>query len=417
MRILLINDTAQPLSGSELKTLDLRDELRRRGHDARVFSSRASRFDRSDRFGRSGQKNLAEYTCFGTETRFQTLLAMANPFAYFRLRQVLKEFRPDVVHVRTFLVQLSPLILPLLRRVPSIYNVVIYKAVCPMGTKLLPGGAACTLRAGKACLEHCLPLHAWLALMVQRKLFLRWRGAFRAVVSNSAMVRQALLEGGIGPSEVLWNGVPDAPPRPALSGRPTIGYAGRLTFQKGLDVLLQATALVARQIAGVRLVIAGEGPLLSVLRAWVARLRLDRNVEIAGHLLRPELERCLAGAWVQAVPSRGEAFGNVACEAMMRGTAVVASRVGGLSEVVQDGRTGLLVPSGDAGALAQALLSLLGEPARADRLGSQGRQFALEHFSMKAYGDRITQLYQRVLNSPPAAGASAAGAEAADGER
>lgn len=408
MRILLINDTAQPLAGSELKTLDLRDELRRRGHDVRVFASRASRSD---------LKALAEYTCFGTETRFRTLVQTANPFAYVRLRQVLKEFRPDVVHVRTFLVQLSPLILPLLRRVPSIYNVVIFKAVCPLGTKLLPDGTACPFVAGRACREHCLPLYAWLPLMLQRRLWLRWRGAFRLLVSNSAAVRQALLEGGIGPSEVVWNGIPDAPQRPPLSGRPTIGYAGRLTFQKGLDVLLQASALVASHIPDVRLVIAGEGPLLPGMRARVARLRLAGNVEITGHLLRPDLERRLAGAWVQAVPSRGESFGNVAGEAMMRGTAVVASKVGGLVEVVQDGRTGLLVPPGDVEAMARTLLGLLRQPALADRLGAQGRQFALEHLSMKAYGDKITRLYQRVLNPPQSPDMAMATTEVRDGER
>jgi glycosyltransferase involved in cell wall biosynthesis len=95
----------------------------------------------------------------------------------------------------------------------------------------------------------------------------------------------------------------------------------------------------------------------------------------------------------------------------------VASNVGGLGEVIQDGHTGLLVPPGDVEALAQALLGLLRQPALADRLGTQGRQFALEHLSMKAYGDKVMRLYQRVLSCPEPSDAAMAKTEVRDGER
>src|SRR5918999_1323382 len=139
MKILLINDYGTLTGGAEVQMLLFRDELRRQGHDARLFTSSART---------SAEKSHADYECLGTTSRLRTLLQTANPWAFARLRKVLAEFHPDVVHVRIFLTQLSPLILPLLMNVPCVYHVVWYRPLCPLGTKMLPDGTACHLPAG-----------------------------------------------------------------------------------------------------------------------------------------------------------------------------------------------------------------------------------------------------------------------------
>jgi hypothetical protein len=106
MKVLLVNDYATMEGGANIMTLRLRDELRRRGHDARLFASRTREVER-----------LADYRCFGTMSRPRVFVEAANPSAFLGLRRALSEFRPDIVHVRMFLTQLSPLILPLLRGV------------------------------------------------------------------------------------------------------------------------------------------------------------------------------------------------------------------------------------------------------------------------------------------------------------
>src|SRR5215203_2694721 len=113
MKILLVSDYAVPRGGNEVITLALRDGLKARGHDVRLFASRAHAIPGI---------LPAEYHCFGTATSLRAALWCGNPSAYFALRQALADFRPDVVHVRLFLSQLSPLILPLLRGIPSIYH-------------------------------------------------------------------------------------------------------------------------------------------------------------------------------------------------------------------------------------------------------------------------------------------------------
>lgn len=389
MKILLVNDYATPTGGAELLTLSLRDELRRRGHDARLFASSA-------RPGAGG--GPADYECFGTTSRFRTLLQTANPWAFQKLRRALAEFRPDVVHVTMFLTQLSPLILPPLKGVPSLYSVVWYRPVCPTGTKMLPGGGACRKPAGVVCYrEGCLPLRDWPPLMLQMNLWRRWRGAFDLIVANSETTKRRLLAEGVGPVEVVLNGVPLRAPRPPLSAPPTVVFSGRLVREKGVGVLLRAFAEVVAQLPEARLVIAGDGPERARVVGLINELRLSASVSMLGHLPRPELERRFAAAWVQAVPSLwAEPFGLVAAEAMMRGTAVVASDSGGLTEIVGRGETGLLVPPGDAGALAAALLLLLRDRRTAERMGAAGREDALARFSEGTYADKFVRLYQKL---------------------
>lgn len=393
MKVLLVHDYGTATGGAELQMLALREGLRERGYDARLFSSRASLVP--------GEQH-ADYTCFGSTKRLQVLSQTANPSAYLALRRALATFKPDVVHVRMFLWQLSPLILPLLRDVPSLYQVAVHKPICPKGTKLLPDGSPCRDPAGLACLRHrCLTPQSWVPLMVQMELWQRWRHAFDQVVTLSDAVRVRLEEAGIGPVEVIHNGVPERPMRPPLSGPPTLAYGGRLSAEKGVDVLLHATARVRAHVPEARLLVAGAGPEAPRLHALAEHLGLSEHVTWLGHLPRAEMERQFDTVWVQAVPSLWEEpFGNVTTEAMMRGTAVVASRVGGQREIVRPGETGFLVPPGQVPELTRALVTLLGDRERAEQMGQTGRARALSHFSRRRCLDQFVALYERLCGAP-----------------
>jgi len=392
MKVLVVNDYATPTGGAEIQLLLLRDELRKRGYDARFFASCA----------RSGKaESQADYECFGTTSRFRTLLQTANPWAYWRLRKVLAEFQPDVVHIGVFLTQLSPLILPLLRHTPSLYNVHWYRPICPLGTKMFSDGSNCKTPAGTVCYrKRCLPLHDWIPLMLQMKFWRRWRHVFDVIVANSEAVKRRLVSEGIEPVEVIHNGVVTRPPRPSLSPPPTATFAGRLVREKGVDVLLRAFTKVVTSIPDARLFLAGEGPERENLQRMIAELGLLSNVTLLGHLSHIDLERYFSAAWTQVVPSRWEEpFGVVATEAMMRGTAVVASNCGGLKEIVQHGRTGFLVPPDDANALADALLKFMQDHDLAERMGEAGRRVALTQFGVGIYVDRFVRLYQTLCSN------------------
>lgn len=391
MRILLLNDYGTPTAGAERLTQWLRDGLRDRGHEVRVLTSRAELIP---------GESFADATCFGTTSRLQTFTSTINLSATRALRRELATFPPDVVQAHMFLWQLSPSILSLLHDVPSVYYAMTYKAVCPTGLKWLPNGTVCGVRAGAACLRNgCVTLPGFPALMLQRRLWRRNRRAFDAIIAVSQSLRRRFEEDGIAVRDVIWGGTPDVPARPPLMEPHTVTFAGRLVPEKGGDVLLRAFARVHQRISGARLIVAGTGPDAPRLRGLLAELELTNAVAMPGHLGGMDLEAALNAAWVHAVPSLWpEPFGLTTTEAMMRGTAVVASRIGGMEESVVHGVTGLLVPPGDVDALAEALLTILGDRSLAERFGTAGRDRARAHFSIDRLIDRFEALYQELLS-------------------
>lgn len=192
--------------------------------------------------------------------------------------------------------------------------------------------------------------------------------------------------------EVVHYGIEpgDAPSAPA--GMPRLAIVGRLIPIKGHDVLLRALAAVRREQPELTLDVVGDGPLEAQLRATVGELGLGDAVTFSGRI--SPAASAFEAADIVVVPSFGEGFGMVALEAMERGRPVIASAVGGLPEIVDDGRTGVLVPPGDVDALAAAIRDLTASPARTAAMGAAGRARALEQFSQERCTDRIEQLYR-----------------------
>lgn len=389
MRVLILHDYGTLHGGAEVMVVALRDALRERGHEAMLFTSTARPLP---------LPFVSDEQCYGTVSPLRRVLQAANPHAAVRLRSVLGEFRPDVVHVKMFLTQLSPLVLPLLRPVPSLLHVVNYNLVCPVNTKTMPDGAPCRERAGAVC--HATGCMSWAGVAraaVQRRLTAL--DVFDRIVANSDWVARRLRAEGVRVDETIPNGVPARPPRAPLGATPVVGFAGRLVRKKGVDVLLHAIALVRERVPAARLVVAGDGPERATLGRLAGELGIGEAVDFAGHLPQPEMERVLGPAWVQAVPSRWEEpFGLVAAEAMMRGTAVVASDAGGLTEQVAQGETGYLAPAGDARALALALERVLADRGHAEALGAVGRERALAAFGIDRHVGRIEQAYRRMTS-------------------
>jgi glycosyltransferase involved in cell wall biosynthesis len=388
MKILLVNDYAIPQGGAEILLFNLRTALRKRGHDARLFASNAG----------SDGSNFADYHCLGTTSRFRTLLQTVNPWAAERLRRVLAEFRPDVVHVKMFLTQLSPLILPALRGFPSLYHVVWYRPICPLGTKMLPDRTICHSPSGLVCHRAgCLPWHNWLLLMFQMKLLRHWRSVFDLLVANSRHVRDRLLAEGMGPAEVLANGVGPRPGRSSMSTAPKAAFVGRLVREKGVDIVLQAFALVKKAIPEATLVICGDGPERKSLEKLAVDLRLGASVSIRGYCTAAQVDEAFRDSWVVVVPSIWEEpFGHVAIEAMSNGVSVVASNTGGLREIIRDGQTGFLCPPGNVEAFAEAMLKTLGNRALAEQLGAAAHNLAMSQFREDRLVDRLLELYRSI---------------------
>jgi glycosyltransferase involved in cell wall biosynthesis len=168
---------------------------------------------------------------------------------------------------------------------------------------------------------------------------------------------------------------------------------GRLIAIKGHLVLLRALAQARLRVPGLALDIAGRGPLEPALKAFARELGIEDAVRFLGFVT--PVQRAIQDAAIIVVPSLGEGFGMVALEAMERARPVIASAVGGLPEIVAHGETGLVVPPGDAEALADAIVTLAGDHERVTAMGRAGRDRALTEFPPERSVARIEELYSR----------------------
>jgi glycosyltransferase involved in cell wall biosynthesis len=169
-------------------------------------------------------------------------------------------------------------------------------------------------------------------------------------------------------------------------------FVGSLDGPKGVDVLVDAWALVVKQVPAARLSIAGAGPLLQEVRDRIQILQLRDRIHLLGPLSRPDIRRLLDDASCLVLPSRSEGLGRVILEAMARARPVVATHVGGISEIVADGRTGILVPPDDPEELASALVRILGDGVLQRSMGEEGRQDLLKRDPGREYEDGIARL-------------------------
>jgi glycosyltransferase involved in cell wall biosynthesis len=164
--------------------------------------------------------------------------------------------------------------------------------------------------------------------------------------------------------------------RPVASGPrgAVVGVVGRLVPEKGVEVFLQAAVLVLAVVPHARFLVVGDGPMRADLEGRAANLGIADRVTFTG--FRPDAPQIIAELDILAVPSRSDGSPLVVCEAMAAGIPVVASRVGGLPDLVADGHTGLLVGPGQAEELARAMVSLLLDPVAADEFGRHAREVA-----------------------------------------
>jgi glycosyltransferase involved in cell wall biosynthesis len=240
-----------------------------------------------------------------------------------------------------------------------------------------------------------------------------------AWVAVSSRLRRAIEAVGVPSARLVTipNGVSTTRFVPRFEGQiqgagasdpPQVVFVGRLVKDKGLPVLLQAWTTVKEQVPGVTLHIVGDGPLEDEVRTLAHHSGLSECVRFHGH--QQAVLPFLQTASLFVLPSYIEGLSNTLLEAMAAGLPVVATRVSGSEDVIEEGVTGLLVPPGDPIALAEAMTALLKNPARATAMGRNARQRIERSCGLESVVENYLNLYQRVLqkNGVPLCAASPA---------
>lgn len=246
--------------------------------------------------------------------------------------------------------------------------------------------------------------------------FSRWK--YKQVdlfICASEAIRRILLHQGVEPARAITihEGVDlghiDAAPVAALHKElwlphdaPLVGNIGALVPHKGQRDLVEAAALVVRRVPDARFVIAGEGELRPALEQQIRHLGLEKHVLLTG--FRADVLSLLKAFDVFAMSSVTEGLGTSVIDAMACRRPVVSTRAGGLPELVIDGETGQLVPVGDAGAMAAAIVALLKDPSRRERYGAAGRARVEAGFTVERMVSATREAYAALADTPRAAG-------------
>ena len=178
-----------------------------------------------------------------------------------------------------------------------------------------------------------------------------------------------------------------------------VGTAGPLEPRKGQSFFLQAAKLVHAQRPEVEFLIAGSGPEERNLRRLTQELGLTGQVTFVPYLRK--YHDAISAMDIFCLPSLQQGLGTLMLEAMVRSKPVIATNVGGVSRVIHDGETGLIIPSENAPQLAAKILQLLGDPSQAQLLAENGKRLVLDQFSVEQMLSRTASLYREVLGERP----------------
>lgn len=323
-----------------------------------------------------------------------------------RLENYVSEHKPDIAHVHNVFPMLSPAVYVTLKRnlVPVAQTIHNYRFLCPNGLFYVNGRVceACQEKGyWEAVRNRCM--HGSMATSALYAAAVAWgwkNGAFRSCIDRyivlNTFVAEKLITARV-PREkirICGNFVNDFADAPATKQQYAL-YLGRLSSEKGLSTLLAA----ARSVPELPLKIAGAGPLEADLRRALSEPAMS-HIEVVGHVEGEAKQRLIAEALCTVVPSECyENFPLSAAESMALGTPVIASRIGGLPDLVNHGHTGLLFPPGDSVALAECLgrMSLRASDTR--EMAANALVTARERFSPQRHLDQLLEIYSDAVGS------------------
>lgn len=422
MKVLLVNKFHYRKGGSETYYFDVADGLRKLGHEVVFFSMEDPRNEPCDQSGYFVSASDYNGKASVLKKAKEALSIAYNIEAKAKFERLLQNERPDVIHLNLTHRQITFSILdaPGAEGIPVVFTSHDYIMVCPNYLMLDGGGNVCD-----ACLDgsfrHCLEKRcvkdsvAKSALAVHEANFLRKHRVYDKidrVIAPSEFMRSKLQEGGFPASQVvtMQNFAKDELIARAKEGNTAPKEAiflffGRLSKEKGVDVLAKAFLQVVDKLPQKwELIIAGDGPERKNVEGLLRDQIYADRVKMTGFLAKEEMQRYAERASFAIVSSRWrENMPYSVVEAFAAGTPVIASRIGGIPELVMQGDTGFLFKPDDVESLAQAMLqaACMDDVAYA-RMQRNCRDYVIERCGQNQYMNNLVALYERLISEKKA---------------
>jgi glycosyltransferase involved in cell wall biosynthesis len=384
MRIVAAHNFYQRPGGEDEVFAAERELLEERGHEVDTITAH------NDRIRDMGRATLAATTLWSRA-------------GYREVRTMLRQRRPDVLHVHNTFPLLSPSIYHAARAegVPVVQTLHNYRLLCPAAT-LYRAGKVCTDCLGRAvpwpaaqhgCYQGSRARSSGVvAMLTLHRALGTWTRTVARYVVMTEFGKAIFTKGGL-PADRLVVKPHFLPtdPGPGAGAGGFVLFVGRLTSEKGVETLCAAWD----RLAGVPLKVVGDGPLAHVVQAAAMR---NAGVEWLGQRSRDDVLALMGDAAIVVFPSQWyETFGLVIIESFARGVPVVAANVGGAPELIDDGRTGVLFRSGDAADLARRVSELIAAPAAQRDMRAEARREYESKYTPDRNYERLVGIYHDAI--------------------
>ncbi len=390
MKILIINDNGIEIGGVETYLSHLKSYLKKNGHDVRILTSKPLETN----------KNLfADYVFEGVNPKslFRLLPYIFNINSLLKVSQVLKEFKPDVVHIHYFFYHTSPSILLALKNIPTIMTLHAHELLAPTGVNYQED--ICKHTFVEYCIR-CTGLVRYYPEMFKRFIFSYLKKSIDLYISPSNYYKKLYVRNGFSPILHIPNGIIledkiKIPIRKKMEYQ--LLYVGRLVIEKGVEYIIKAIPLLKELYPKVHLDIVGSGEDETRLKKMVSKMKLNDSINFLGKVSNYETQQYYLKSDIVIVPSiYPDNLPTVCIEAKKYGKPLIVSNIGGIPELVNNNSDGLLVRTADSKDISEKVMELFRDNTKYSNFSMNSAKSA-QNYLISEHIKKLLDIYKQVI--------------------
>jgi|GEM_PF-446022 len=403
MKLMRLNSISGPIGGVETYIENTDEKLTEMGIKVLTVTLTSG-----DSFQNGVDKIQIKITSGSIERAFQDITTQEN--LLIQLESIYDKFKPDIIHLHHFRIAFATISKFLnSKNTPVVFTAHDALIVCPLSTLVKPGNVICEGGIGIRCGFTGCKIHSHLPYEILLERNFRWLAEkkIKALLCPSYSVMNYLISNGYHPAVHLPSYsffddsvVQEEPNYAEILTRKSIGFIGRLEWYKGVDDLMRGFSMFSSDNPDYNLIIAGTGPFEGELKKLSLELGIQSKVKWLGKINREQREEFYQNIICNVVPSKyWENFALSAQESLLRSVPTIGSRIGGIPEIVQDGKTGYLVNISSPKEIAEKIKKILeNKDDSTFKLMKNGRQFILNNLNPKKHMEGLMKIYEMVLS-------------------
>ena len=400
MKILLVNKFHYLRGGSEKYYFELAQLLKSKGHTVGFFSMK-----HEENITTGDAEYFVEEIDLNTGSKLKALDVIYSQENKRLMAKALEEFKPDIVHINNFQRQLSASIIDAIKKknIPIVMTAHDLNPICPASIMLYNGEVCddCITKGYSQCIKKKCVKGSTLksTLGVMEKKYYDIHKVFRkidCIISPSEFNKNQLVNGKLKYNEIvtLHNFVNESERNEYVLGDYAF-YLGRLSKEKGILNLIEAIG----DIPDAKLLIAGDGPERERIEAYISEHKLDGRITLLGYQNQDSIHKYITNSRFVVIPSIcNENCPYSVLEAMEIGKPIVASRIGGIPELIADGENGYLYKADDINELKEKLTLLLDDDEKVNSFAQKSRELYESYYSPDSYYNELIKIYNKVMS-------------------